>query len=303
MRKVRNLVIGIAIGGTLFSFGCGESSLEDNDANNVTNSTREIKLANEQENCFQDYHLDQGATLTVPANCIAKGDISLVMNGAKKPIYDNEANTGSMLVCLQECTLYGDYAANVTPRDALDVYNELKTSGCGQTSGCHDVLVYVFDGTNLTKVDINSLNPGKSDDKAPTPAPTKAAAKPTTTRAALPTPTTVPTPEQIMNDQCEPEIQQGQKRLVKKGCIVVGDVAARPAGSSEEFKPKHDSRQKTGTVMVLDQDYEVWNTQGASVMPEGMDLASIVAATKLGGCGTGFGCTDGIYDWTGKRLD
>jgi hypothetical protein len=106
-----------------------------------------------------------------------------------------------------------------------------------------------------------------------------------------------------MNDACEPELKLGEKRVVKKGCIVVGDVLIRPAGSTQDFRPVYDNRQKTGTVQLLTEDTEVWNIQGASVMPQGSDLQSIVTATKMGGCGTGYGCPDGIYDWSGKRLD
>jgi len=61
--------------------------------------------------------------------------------------------------------------------------------------------------------------------------------------------------------------------------------------------------QLTGTVQKLDADYEVWNVQGASVMPSGSDLQSIVEVTKRAGCGTGYGCPEGIFDWSGKRLD
>jgi len=119
--------------------------------------------------------------------------------------------------------------------------------------------------------------------------------------AGNPAPSTTPT--NLMNDRCEPEIPQGESRVIKKGCIVVGDVFARKPGTTGDPKFMADSRQGTGAVQVLEEDLEIFNLQGASVMGQDAKLDAIVLATKLGGCGTGRGCFDGVYDWKGNRLD
>lgn len=227
--------------------------------------------------CPQDYHVDNGEEFNVPAGCQIKGDV--IVNGEQ--LFDNDANTGLIVSCPQGCQIKAPWGANVTPRDVDDLKEEMLSSGCGMTSGCNDVKIVVID------------QDGKGGEE------------PSSTPSATPTATSTPEPTstQPIDDGCEPELKLGEKRMIAKGCIVVGDVFVRPAGSDGEFRPVFDNRKDTGTVHLLTEDTEVWNLQGASIMPAGMELADIVTATKLAGCGTGYGCPEGIYDWDGNRLD
>lgn len=246
--------------------------------------------------CPQDYHVDAHKEFDVPAGCNSKGDVSVFLDNKWTALYDsgsNSANTGLIVSCPEGCKIRPDFdGANVTPRDIANAYDEMRGSGCGLPKGCSEVVIYVIKGGKATKTTVDDSGKGGSS------------STPDTSKAGTPsaTPTAVTTP-QPLNDGCEPEMKILEKRVVKKGCIVVGDVAIRTAGSTGEFRPVYDNKANTGTVQLLDADYEVWNTQGAGIYPAGTPLEAAVTATKMGGCGTGFGCPGGIYDWKGNRLD
>jgi len=232
--------------------------------------------------CPGDVELHKSSDkVTVEAGCVVKGDVVVIDNSGNINAANKSDDMGNLLHCPSGCVIVAAYGANVSNREFDDLLNEQFELGC--KNGCPKVHEWIYEDGKLKLVKTHVPD----DTKAPT-----ATAEPTKT------PTTQP-----IDDGCEPELKLGEKRVIAKGCIVVGDVAVRKAGSSDEFKPVFDNRQKTGTVQQLTEDYEVWNIQGASVYPAGFTLESAVAATKMAGCGTGYGCPDGIFDWNGNRLD
>lgn len=250
---------------------------------NVVNKTTQ----NQQATCPGDHEMKSGETYDVPAGCNVKGDVEVATSNGSKSAHKSNATEGNILSCPDGCKITATFdGANVSPRTVPDLFNEMKGSGCAGGKGCATVTCWMMTGGNLSQL---ATCPSSGSD----------------TGKAAPgnTPSATPSVQQPMNDSCEPELKMGDKRVIKKGCIVVGDVLVRPAGSSQDFRPVYDNHQKTGTVQLLSEDTEVWNVQGASVMSQDSDFNSIVMATKIGGCGTGYGCPDGIFDWSGKRLD
>lgn len=263
---------------------------QSSNANNgVVKTTQNQQATCPGDKSVADPRPAKGSPVEVEAGCNVKGDlvVSSSKDGTYTAAHKNEANSGNILSCPEGCWIRADYGANITPRTVPDLYNEMKTSGCEGQKGCKTVTCWEMKGGNLTELANCPTSSGNDNGKA----------------APDNTPSATPKVQQPMNNSCEPELNFGDKRIVHKGCIVRGDVKVRPAGSTGEFKVVHDSRQDTGTVQQLDADYEVYNYQGASIMPEGYPLSLAIEAEKASGCGTGYGCPGGIYDWSGKRLD
>lgn len=216
-----------------------------------------------------DFTAEKGKEYDVAAGCNIKGDVSIRLpDGSyqKQYVEGSDGTIGNIVSCPQGCHIRADFGANVGPRTVPDLTAEMQKTGC--VGGCKTVTPHVINACGKD----GCGNGGKA-----------------------------PSPQ--VSAQCEPEIKLGDKRVVAAGCVVVGDVLIRQVGSSQDFKPVFDNLKDTGTVQQLTQPMEVWNLQGASVMPAGSDLSSAVQATKIAGCGTGYGCPAGILDWSGKRLD
>lgn len=254
----------------------------------------------------KDYHMDgaKRESYTTHGGCSAKGDV--YVNGSK--LYDADPKTGLLIACMDAtCTLTDPdgNGANVSNRTVDDLLYEMLTNPGNCSNGCVLVRVCFIQGGLPTCMNYDRT--WVSTQVQPTNQAPLATAPTATEPGKSPYPGGAPvpglTPTQPLNDGCEPEIKRGEHRVVKKDCIVVGDVFVRLPGSTENPKPVFDNKSETGTVQQLDADYDVWNLQGASVMPAGSDLKSAVMATMLGGCGTGYGCPQGIYDWKGNRLD
>ena len=255
------------------------------------------KKAAADGNCPGDHAMAAGDSYTANAGCIVKGDVEV--NG--QPAHSSDG-WGNLVACATDCPLLAKYGANVSNRTFADLFGEMQKTGCANNAGCgNNIHCWVYNGA-LTGVACSTLVQIGSAAAPPSGGPgcfPKLCDQPSAP-AATPGPSSTGQP---IVDNCEPEIPISQKRVVKKGCIVAGDVLYRPAGSNGDFKVAYDNRQGTGTVQQLDQDYEVWNTQGASVYPQDVKLADVVSAMKAGGCCTSRGCFDGVLDWTGNRLD
>lgn len=99
---------------------------------------------------------------------------------------------------------------------------------------------------------------------------------------------------------CGGELGQGETRLIKAGCIIVGDVVV----DGELQKPRGRSTNTVGYVQLLDADTNVEAPWGAGVYEsEFWDVNVLVENTKKYGCDQGAGCKSGVYDWSGDRLD
>ncbi len=98
---------------------------------------------------------------------------------------------------------------------------------------------------------------------------------------------------------CRGEMKIGETRTLSAGCIIVGDVVV----NNVLQKPVGRNRNDTGYVQKLESDTTVTAPWGAGVYDESWNVDDLVNTTKSFGCDQDSGCSGGVYDWEGQRLD
>lgn len=200
--------------------------------------------------------------IEVEAGCNIKGD---VFAGSSRDnlvkLFDDDAKTGLIVSCPNGCFVKAPFGANVTPRDTKSLQDEMAISGC--EGGCN---------APVPVVPIDRPGNDKQDGT---------------------------TPPAVDSGDCGLELQASEKRVIPKGCIIVGDVFARIPGKGD-FVWTTDKRQDTGAVHQLEQDLEVLAPFGAGVHDASLGLENLRETTKLLGCHLDKGCTGGVFDWVKK---
>lgn len=98
---------------------------------------------------------------------------------------------------------------------------------------------------------------------------------------------------------CGGELSPGETRTIPAGCIIVGDVVVN--GNLQ--KPVGRNNNNVGYVQKLTADTTVTSPWGAGVYDSSWEVPALVQTTKLYGCDRSDGCSAGVYDWSGHRLD
>lgn len=214
--------------------------------------------------CPQDYEIEKNQEFDVPAGCNVKGDVAVWENNAFVNKFDNDANTGLIVVCPSGCKIKAPYGANVSPRTIDDLKKEMiEESGC--VSKCKDVKVV-------------TIGDSGKDGGSNTPTPSA-----TATKTPSATPTSKPRSMPIVVDvNCDVSLEPGRSASVPKGCLISGDV-------SVDGKALFDNDQHTGLIVVLNKDVTVIAPYGASVTRQGPNPEETIEDVKSSmdqfGCG------------------
>lgn len=223
------------------------------------------------DQAIPDPRPNQGVPTIVDAGCIVKGDVEVgsSQSGPFAPAHTHDG-MGNLLECPEGCWIVASYGANVSDRTLQSLLDEQSATGCADNAGCAVVHVWCFNEGNLTEVTNGGTCLG-TNTKSPTGA----------------------------NANCRGEMTPGETRTLSAGCIIVGDVVVNDVLQ----KPVGRNRNDVGYVEQLTSDTTVTAPWGAGVYDQSWNVDDLVKTTKQFGCDQDPGCSGGVYNWEGQRLD
>ena len=222
---------------------------------------------------IKDPRPDSGKPTIVDPGCIVKGDVEVgsSQSGPFAPAHTDDEQ-GNLLECPEGCVIVADYGANVSNRTYASLETEQKATGCANNAGCTTVHHWCFSGGQLSEV-TNNGTCASSNTKAPS--------------------------NGNVVSNCGDELSRNETRTFPAGCIIVGDIAI----NGQLQKPVGRNRNDTGYVQQLTTQTTLTAPYGAAVYDSSWQVSELVQSTKLYGCDRDDGCSGGVYDWSGKRLD
>jgi len=226
--------------------------------------------------CPGDHEMHPGDTYHVPAGCIGKGDLEVNVNGAWVSAHKSDGQ-GNLLECPDGCEVLAQYGANISNRTYDDLENEQLEIGCANNQGCEVVYHWCYTDGNLREIHADEKCEGQSNDKTVDPDTSGNGGKDVRV--------------QEVGEECDFSLEQGEIAIVPAGCIVSGDVIVNG-------EILHDNIQKTGLIVVINEDAEVEAPFGAAVTAQGPNAQATVDRIEKSmlerGCGfaTRGGCDD-----------
>lgn len=210
-----------------------------------------------------DHEVKPGETYTVPPGCNIKGDVELFVNGQ---FVQQKQGNDPKVGTIVSCPQGCTIRAPFGANVGPRTVPDLtaEMKSKGCIDGCTTVNVVTADGSQACQ--------GK--DCAP--------------RSGVPT---------VSN--CGGELKLGETRAIPAGCTIVGDVVV----NGQLQKPVGRGSNTVGYVQQLAASTTVTAPFGAAVYDSTMPVQNLVQTTKSFGCDQPGGCSNGVYDWSGNRLD